>query len=274
MLISHDIWRWATSFGATVTRELTENTSHVVATRERCTTKMTEAALDPSIKIVSLDWLTKACTTWLRPDEQPYIIPVTPRPKRKRRARDHSADSQASKESSDRQSENGWTDQFPTLDTSFDDTNEDFAGGEGDGSPINDVDDDDWAKMAQEFDDDDDEDEEDEESGSETTSQADGDVKKRKRDRDFDTESVDGGNDSDTSSRQGGRKKKRREANKASGLSQVTNLEGSTQDSKPPTSSPLQQTEEDATNGADGESDDSGYDVFQAELELAMAEDD
>ncbi|KAF2101736.1 hypothetical protein NA57DRAFT_34311 [Rhizodiscina lignyota] len=73
-----DIALWAKTFGARVQRDLTSSTTHVVATRQRKTHKVKIAARRSKIKIVTVDWLLEAFSTWQKPDEEPYKIEVEP----------------------------------------------------------------------------------------------------------------------------------------------------------------------------------------------------
>jgi len=224
---------------------------------------MRTAARNPSIKIVSLDWLTKACREWRRPDEAPFIIPVEPSRKRKR-------ENGNEPEGYSSQSENDWVTPVPPWVADTDDN--DFEQGDGDASPIDNVAEDEWAQMSAEFDDEDFED-----SESETASQTGEDTKKRKRHLDVETDSQ-AGNESDTSTASRGRKKKRREFGRTSSLSHVTTLNSlptiSTELSVK--AAPTDKAAEDATNGAspdaeEDEDDDDDWD-FTNEVQRALAE--
>jgi hypothetical protein len=58
----------AESFGAVCERELSDETTHVVATR--ITAKVRQAMAMPGVCIVRLDWLRDTMATWTRKDEQ------------------------------------------------------------------------------------------------------------------------------------------------------------------------------------------------------------
>lgn len=67
---------WARSFGAIVAPELTKSTTHVVAHRDRRTSKVRQAARHSRIKIVTPDWLFQCFAKWERVDEAPYQIEI------------------------------------------------------------------------------------------------------------------------------------------------------------------------------------------------------
>lgn len=58
--------------------QINSTTTHVVATRQRKTSKVKTAAQRPKIKIVTVDWLLSAFSTWEKPDEEPFKIDVEP----------------------------------------------------------------------------------------------------------------------------------------------------------------------------------------------------
>lgn len=74
--ISSDVGLWTKSFGANISYNITKRTTHLVAAPNRKTVKVKKAARHPKIKIVTTGWLMEAFTTWKRPDETPYLIPV------------------------------------------------------------------------------------------------------------------------------------------------------------------------------------------------------
>lgn len=174
--------RWAASFGAAVSSEVTKHTTHVIGVRNHDTAKMKVAARHPRIKIVTLYWLYQVFKEWTKVDETPYVIDVVPSHKSTKRA-------------NGRQSSNGdpegmisddEDDYEPTADINqetedlrlsaydipgdeLDDTEENEEEGEDEdtlASPIDDIKDDDWDDMGEEFDS-----EEFDESGSESESQ-------------------------------------------------------------------------------------------------------
>lgn len=72
---SHDLAVWAKSFGATVTENITKRTSHVIASPQRRTAKVRQAAKKPDrIKIVNQLWLTDSLVQWRKLNEGPYRI--------------------------------------------------------------------------------------------------------------------------------------------------------------------------------------------------------
>ncbi|KAF2422435.1 hypothetical protein EJ08DRAFT_596862 [Tothia fuscella] len=71
-----DIGRWATSFGARITSTLSKSTTHVVAHRDRRTSKVRQAACYPQIKIVTVHWLLSCFTRWAHADETDFLIEV------------------------------------------------------------------------------------------------------------------------------------------------------------------------------------------------------
>jgi RNA polymerase II subunit A C-terminal domain phosphatase len=71
-----DIGTWARTFGAKVSPHLTKATTHVVADRDRRTSKVRQAARIPGIRIVDKMWLFECFSRWLRVDEDAFLIPV------------------------------------------------------------------------------------------------------------------------------------------------------------------------------------------------------
>ncbi|KAF2005873.1 hypothetical protein P154DRAFT_518127 [Amniculicola lignicola CBS 123094] len=69
-----DFALWIKSFGATVSLNVTKQTTHVIANPDRKTTKVKRAARFPNIKIVNAEWMLQCCTQWKHVDETPYII--------------------------------------------------------------------------------------------------------------------------------------------------------------------------------------------------------
>ncbi|KAJ3069525.1 Carboxy-terminal domain (CTD) phosphatase [Podochytrium sp. JEL0797] len=62
--ITHDLYRFATMFGATVGKEVTENTTHVIAAK----------AFRYGITVVHPDWLYHTSIAWKRLIELPYLL--------------------------------------------------------------------------------------------------------------------------------------------------------------------------------------------------------
>jgi RNA polymerase II subunit A-like phosphatase len=73
-----DIAIWIKSFGAEVATNVNRRTTHVIASPDRKTTKVKNAARYPHIKIVNAEWMIQCCTRWERVDETPYLIEVDP----------------------------------------------------------------------------------------------------------------------------------------------------------------------------------------------------
>lgn len=74
-VLTHDMTRWAQSFGAVVTENVTKKTTHVIASPERRTAKVRQAAKKAGrIAIVSMSWLTTCFMQWKKVDETPYRI--------------------------------------------------------------------------------------------------------------------------------------------------------------------------------------------------------
>ncbi|RDI77527.1 hypothetical protein Vi05172_g12490 [Venturia inaequalis] len=71
-----DIGMWARSFGARVSPNLTKSTTHVVAHKDRRTSKVRQAARHPNIKIVATSWLLECFVQWVAAPEGPHAIKV------------------------------------------------------------------------------------------------------------------------------------------------------------------------------------------------------
>ncbi|EME80925.1 uncharacterized protein MYCFIDRAFT_115122, partial [Pseudocercospora fijiensis CIRAD86] len=72
---SHDTAVWAKSFGATVSENITKKTTHVIASPERRTAKVRQAAKKSGrIAIVSQHWLHACFAQWKKVDENMYRI--------------------------------------------------------------------------------------------------------------------------------------------------------------------------------------------------------
>ncbi|KXT01669.1 hypothetical protein AC578_2789 [Pseudocercospora eumusae] len=72
---SHDTAVWAKSFGATVSENITKKTTHVIASPERRTAKVRQAAKKSGrIAIVSQHWLHACFAQWKKVEENPYRI--------------------------------------------------------------------------------------------------------------------------------------------------------------------------------------------------------
>src|SRR5690349_16873692 len=69
-----DLGIWAQSFGATVSPSLTKSTTHVIAHKDRRTSKVRQAAKYPDIKIVTTQWLFQCFAQWKKIEETPYLI--------------------------------------------------------------------------------------------------------------------------------------------------------------------------------------------------------
>jgi RNA polymerase II subunit A-like phosphatase len=74
-LNTNDTAIWAKSFGATITDNITKKTTHVIASPERRTAKVRQAAKKSGrIAIVSTNWLNSCFMQWKKVDESPYRI--------------------------------------------------------------------------------------------------------------------------------------------------------------------------------------------------------
>lgn len=74
-LNTNDTAIWARSFGAKITENITKKTTHVIASPERRTAKVRQAAKKSGrIAIVSQNWLSSCFMQWEKVDESPYRI--------------------------------------------------------------------------------------------------------------------------------------------------------------------------------------------------------
>lgn len=72
---NHDTAVWAKSFGAVVSENINKKTTHVIASAERRTAKVRQAAAKGGrIAIVSQSWLHACFSQWDKVDENPYRI--------------------------------------------------------------------------------------------------------------------------------------------------------------------------------------------------------
>jgi len=72
---TYDTVTWAKSFGATVTENITKKTTHVIASPERRTAKVRQAAKKGGrISIVHTGWLFACFSQWVKVDEGPFRI--------------------------------------------------------------------------------------------------------------------------------------------------------------------------------------------------------
>nr|POE93651.1 rna polymerase ii subunit a c-terminal domain phosphatase [Quercus suber] len=72
---SYDLVQWAGSAGATVTENITRRTTHLIASPERRTAKVRQAAKKGDrIAIVGVDWLYACLGLWKKVDEDAYRI--------------------------------------------------------------------------------------------------------------------------------------------------------------------------------------------------------
>lgn len=65
---------WAQSFGARINANLTKATTHVIAHKDRRTSKVRQATQHPNIQIVSIAWLLECFSRWDHVDEGPHTI--------------------------------------------------------------------------------------------------------------------------------------------------------------------------------------------------------
>lgn len=72
---SHDLAVWAKSFGATVTENINRKTTHIIASPQRRTAKVRQAAKRPErIAIVGQQWLFDSLSQWTHLPEDTYRI--------------------------------------------------------------------------------------------------------------------------------------------------------------------------------------------------------
>jgi RNA polymerase II subunit A C-terminal domain phosphatase len=72
---NHDISIWAKSFGATVSENISKRTTHLIASPDRRTAKVRQAAKKGGrISIVNQNWLYACFSQWRRVPEDPYLI--------------------------------------------------------------------------------------------------------------------------------------------------------------------------------------------------------
>ncbi|KIW05699.1 uncharacterized protein PV09_03559 [Verruconis gallopava] len=69
-----DLGMWAQSFGARINTHLTKSTTHVIAHKDRRTSKVRQATQHPRIQIVSVSWLYECFSRWEHVDEGPHTI--------------------------------------------------------------------------------------------------------------------------------------------------------------------------------------------------------
>ncbi|RMD42311.1 hypothetical protein DV735_g2815, partial [Chaetothyriales sp. CBS 134920] len=69
----HDMSRWATSFGATISERVTAGVTHVIAHRPG-TAKVNKARKMPDVKIVTTAWLFDSMQQWRKLDESKYYL--------------------------------------------------------------------------------------------------------------------------------------------------------------------------------------------------------
>ncbi|PPJ57933.1 hypothetical protein CBER1_09715 [Cercospora berteroae] len=72
--LTHDAALWAKTFGAIVSVNITKKTTHVIASPDRRTAKVRQAAKKPRIAIVSQHWLHACFAQWKNVDVHPYRI--------------------------------------------------------------------------------------------------------------------------------------------------------------------------------------------------------
>lgn len=71
---THDTAVWAKSFGASVEKNVSKRTTHVIASPDRRTLKVKQAIKRGRIAVVSQPWLFACFTQWHKVDEKPYRI--------------------------------------------------------------------------------------------------------------------------------------------------------------------------------------------------------
>ncbi len=79
-VMGHDLTRWATSFGAQLVLKVTDEVTHVIATRVG-TAKVNKARKMPKVKIVNHTWLLDSMQQWRKLDESRYFLEGLGKPK-------------------------------------------------------------------------------------------------------------------------------------------------------------------------------------------------
>lgn len=245
--------------------EVTKSTTHIIGTHERFTRKMSLALRQPGIKLVTFDWIRKACREWRRPDESLFAITHESNKKRKRGSDDKLRVNIEDEESDQSDGDLSPPDPPPGGNAAGNEEDADAdADHDRDASPLDEATENDWNVLWAIVDNEEDEETEEE---SETGSQVGEEGKKRKREQDSDNESQ-AGNESDTSTKTGSRK--RRELGRTSSLNNVVASSSASYD-KPSNVGPG--ATDSTTNGHKvEEEDDSEFDDFDAELQRALAE--
>jgi RNA polymerase II subunit A-like phosphatase len=72
--IRHDLGMWVTSFGGRINTSLTKSTTHVIAHKDRRTSKVRQATQHPQIQIVNICWLLDCFSKWEHVEEEPFRI--------------------------------------------------------------------------------------------------------------------------------------------------------------------------------------------------------
>ncbi|KTW29040.1 protein serine/threonine phosphatase [Pneumocystis jirovecii RU7] len=72
-VLSSNIAQWAINFGAKVSKNISNDVTHLIATKIR-TTKVKKALQQKNIKIVSIDWLLHSISHWKRLPESDYQL--------------------------------------------------------------------------------------------------------------------------------------------------------------------------------------------------------
>ena len=72
-VMTHDLTRWSTSFGAQLVEKVTDKATHVIASRVG-TAKVNKARKMSNVKIVTLAWLLDSMQQWRKLDESRYFL--------------------------------------------------------------------------------------------------------------------------------------------------------------------------------------------------------
>lgn len=72
--LRHDLGMWTQSFGARINTSLTNSTTHVIAHKDRKTSKVRQATQHDNIQIVSICWLLECFSKWEHVDEDAFRI--------------------------------------------------------------------------------------------------------------------------------------------------------------------------------------------------------
>lgn len=294
---SSDIGLWAKSFGARVEHNITSATTHVVATRARRTQKVRQAAARPNVKIVIVDWLIEAFSTWRVPSEEPYKIEVEPEENGTHHASDD-RDIITALEQGDEFLSGTDDDDAETEATETEADQHDYGDNEdAERSPVDKVKNDDWEAMNKEIMDelgsDFDSDESDQSDGSTNsrksrssvdskrsrTSLADRSRKRKRTDSSAENSENEGGATVLNGQGSNLQRRKRKALERVTSLTNVATADGSSGLPSPDTTAPEEDGGKGDSNGAEGFEDEEDIDLdleaeFDREFDNAMSADE